>query len=228
MAAAFAAIERIDEGLWTTTRPLRFFGVETGSRMTVMRVGDGLLVHSPVALDPELQREVDALGPVRAIVAPSKFHHLAVGQWVRAYPDALVYACPGLEKKRADVAWTGVLGDAAEEAWRGAVEQVFFGARTLENEVVFFHATSRTLVCADAVFNLAEHPSRVTRAVALLLGNRRPGATLLERVMMRDRESARAQIDRMLAWDFDRILLAHGAPIASGGRDVLRSAYAWL
>jgi hypothetical protein len=32
----------------------------------------------------------------------------------------------------------------------------------------------------------------------------------------------------MLAWDFDRIVVAHGDVIASGGREVLRRAYAWL
>ena len=78
------------------------------------------------------------------------------------------------------------------------------------------------------IFNLSAHPARSTRAVAWLLGNRRPGATLLEHVMIRDRRSAREQIGRMLTWDFDRVLLAHGPPIESGGRDVLRDAYAWL
>jgi hypothetical protein len=32
----------------------------------------------------------------------------------------------------------------------------------------------------------------------------------------------------MLAWNADRIVLAHGDNIESGGREVLRRAYAWL
>jgi len=49
--------------------PLRFWGVETGTRMTVVRLDDGgLLVHSPVPPEPGLCRAVDGLGPVRAIV----------------------------------------------------------------------------------------------------------------------------------------------------------------
>jgi hypothetical protein len=31
-----------------------------------------------------------------------------------------------------------------------------------------------------------------------------------------------------LSWDFDRIVLAHGDIIDSGGPDVLREAYTWL
>ena len=137
-------------------------------------------------------------------------------------------ACPGLEQKRHDLAWSRVLDDEPEPEWRGEIDQVFFGARSLENEVVFFHRASRTLLCADAVFNLGTHPSRLTRVVAFLMGSRKPGATLVERVLIRDRAAARAQVDRMLAWDFDRIVLAHGDVIDTGGREILRRAYAWL
>jgi Domain of unknown function (DUF4336) len=223
------ALTPIADDLWVRARRLRFAGVETGTRMTVVRLaGGGLFVHSPIALDAETRAAVDALGPVRAVVAPSRFHHLYVGQWMRAYPEAVACHCPGLEKKRRDLAWNRRLGDEPEPEWRGELDQVFFGARSLENEVVFFHRATRTLVCADAVFNLADHPSRFTRFVAFLMGNRKPGATLLERVLIRDRRAAREQVDRMLAWNAERIVLAHGALVETDGTEVLRRAYAWL
>jgi hypothetical protein len=215
--------------LWSIARPLRFYGVETGCRMTVVRLREGgLFVHSPIALEPALAAEIDALGPVRAVVAPSLFHHLSVAQWKQAYPEAIFACCPGLERKRADFAWDRVLSDQPEPEWAGDLQQVSFAARTMENEVVFFHPATRTMICADAVFNLARHPSRLTRLVALALWNRRPGATWLEHVMIRDRAGAREQIDRMLAWHPERILLAHGAPIERDGEAVLRLAYKWL
>jgi glyoxylase-like metal-dependent hydrolase (beta-lactamase superfamily II) len=93
---------------------------------------------------------------------------------------------------------------------------------------VFFHPASKTLICADMLFNLSRHTSRLTRAVAWVLGNHEPGATRLERVMIRKREAAREQLQRMLAWDAERIVLAHGALVESDGREVLRRAYAWL
>ncbi len=222
-------LQPVAPDLWVETRRLRFLGIETGTRMTVVRLSSGgLFVHSPVSLTPRTREAVEALGPVRAIVAPSLFHHLSVGEWMQAHPRAVTYACRGLERKRSDLAWTGVLGDEAEAVWRGEIDQVHFFARSLENEVVFFHRASRTLVCADLLFNLAKHPSRLTRSAALLMGNRKPGPTLLERVMIRDRAAAREQIGRMLAWDADRIVLAHGEPIETGGSEVLRRAYAWL
>jgi hypothetical protein len=229
MSREDAMLEPVTKDTWMTTRPLRFFGVETGARMTVVRLADGgLFVHSPVALDAPTRAAVDALGRVHAVVAPSLFHHLYVGEWMRAYPDAIACACPGLERKRQDLPWSRVLGDQPEPEWRGELDQVFFGARSLENEVVFFHRASGTLLCADAIFNLGTHPSRLTRIVACLLAARRPGATWVERLLIRDRAAARAQVDRMLAWNADRIVPAHGDVIETGGREVLRRAYAWL
>lgn len=222
-------LERIDDRLWVEPRRLRFAGLETGTRMTVVCLADGgLFIHSPVSLDAGTREAVDALGPVKAVVAPSRFHHLFVVEWMKAYPEAVVCACPGLERKRRDLSWHRILGDEPEEEWRGEIEQVFFGARPLENEVVFFHRVSRTLICADFIFDLANHPSRLTRFVARLIGNRGPGGTRFDRLFIRDRAAAREQIDRMLAWNADRIVLGHGDIVETGGSEVLRRAYAWL
>lgn len=222
-------MKRIDDDLWIEHRRLRFMGLETGTRMTIVRLSSGgLLVHSPVALDDALKEEVSKLGPVAAIVAPSKFHHLYVGEWAREHPNAIVCACPTLEKKRTDVAWTEVLGDTARPEWSADLQQVFFGARSLENEVVFFHARTRTLVCADFIFNLAQHESRLTRIVTRMMGQKEPGATWLERVLIRDRKRAREEVDRVQAWSPERIVLAHGDVIDHGGSDVVRRAYGWL
>lgn len=222
-------LEQLVDDVWVAARPLRFFGVEVGTRMTVVRLPDGgLFVHSPVALDPPTRDAIDALGPVTAIVAPTLFHHLYVAEWARAYPSASISACPGLEKKRKDVAWSRVLGDGPADEWTGSLEQVFFGALPMQNEVVFFHRKTRTLISSDLVFNLASHASGLTRAVAFMIGHRTPGPTLLERLMIRDRDAARDQIGRIVAWGADRIVLAHGDVIRSDGSAVVQNGYRWL
>lgn len=221
-------LEQFADGVWTLARPQRFWGVETGTRMTVVRLaGGGLFVHCPVSLDPATRRGVDALGPVRAVVAASLYHHLYVGEWMAAYPEASFWACPGLERKRSDLRFSGVLGDVPHRAWSEDLDQASFTAR-FEHEVVFFHRPTRTLICADALLNLSEHPSRTTRLAALLMGNRAPGKGYLEYVAVRDRKLARRQVDRILEWDIDGVVLAHGGLLQHGGRDAVRDAYAWL
>src|SRR5690242_15329369 len=132
--------------VWIEGREAKFLGVETGTRMTVVRLsGGGLFVHSPVALLEDTRRAVDALGEVRAVVAPSLFHHLHVGAWMQAYPRAYFGACPGLEWKRPDLSFSGVMADERHDIWARDLEQVYFSSRR-ENEVVFFHAKSRTMI----------------------------------------------------------------------------------
>src|SRR5689334_5696350 len=99
-------MQQLEDDLWVESRSLRFMGLETGTRMTVVKLSSGkLFVHSPVSLTDPLKDEIAKLGEVAAIVAPSKFHHLYVGEWTRAHPNAVVCPCPTLERKRTDIAW---------------------------------------------------------------------------------------------------------------------------
>lgn len=226
--APHSPLEPFATDVWVTARPQRFWGVETGTRMTVVRLSDGgLFVHAPIHLDPETRAEVDALGPVRAVVSSSLFHHLYAGEWMAAYPDATFCACPGLERKRADLRWDHVLGDEPHPLWAADLDQVYFSAR-FEHEVVFFHRATRTLISLDALINLSSHPSRATRFVAALMMNTAPGKGYLERVAVRSRVDARREVARILEWDIDGIILAHGGLVRHGGREVFRAAYAWL
>ncbi len=59
--------------LHTFEAPLRFFGVEIGSRMTVIDIDGDLLLHSPIELDPA---RLAPLGTPRWLLAPSRMHHL--------------------------------------------------------------------------------------------------------------------------------------------------------
>ena len=216
--------------LWVVERPQRFFGLEVGARMTVMRLADGsLLLHSPVALDATLRRELDAIGTVRFVVAPNRFHHLYSGDVARAYPQARLWVAAGVERKRPDLAIAGVLEDEAPAAWKNEVDQLYFRGRPFENEVVFLHRASRTLVLCDLAFNFGPSAPIVTRLVMRLFGGYGSfRTTRLDPLLIRDRHAARQSLERILAWDFDRIVIAHGEVLESGGPGALRAVYAWL
>ena len=116
------ALRAIAPGLWVADRPLRLAVGDIGTRMTVIRLADGgLFLHSPVRLDAETRRALDALGPVRAAVAPNKAHHLFVGDY-RTYPEAELWAAPGLAEKRKDLPFDGTLSDQAPPAWMAFIE----------------------------------------------------------------------------------------------------------
>jgi len=223
-------LRQLARDIWIAERPQSFYGLEVGARMTVIRLADGsLLLHSPLELDPELRRELDSIGRVRFAVAPNRFHHLYAGQVAKAYPGARLWAAPGVERKRPDLEIAGVLGDEAPAEWRDEVDQVFFGGRPFENEVVFLHRASRTLILCDLAFNFGPTAAPFTRLLMRLLrGYDRFGPSSLDRILIRDRRAARDSLERILAWDFDRVVVAHGDVLERGGREALRAGYAWL
>ncbi len=88
-------LQRLAPDLWVIERPLRFAGLEVGTRMSVIALEDGsVLLHSPIHPDPELREELDALGPVRFAVAPNRFHHLFMADCVSAYPELQCFCAP--------------------------------------------------------------------------------------------------------------------------------------
>jgi hypothetical protein len=220
----------VAESLWVAERPQSFYGLPVGTRMTVIRLSGGrLLLHSPVSLDPDLRKQLDSIGSVRYAVAPNRVHHLYAGEVAGVYPEARLWVAPGLERKRPDLEYVAILGDEAPEEWREEVEQTFFRGRPFENEVVFFHRASRTLLLCDLAFNFGEGTATPTRLLMMLIRSYgRFGPSKLDPFLIRDRKLARESLERILAWDFDRVVVAHGDVLESGGRRALREGYAWL
>jgi hypothetical protein len=108
------ALRSLAPDLWVADRPFKLplrLG-DIGCRVTVIRLADGsLFLHSTVPLDADLRAALDELGPVRAIVAPSKAHHLFVGDYVGGYPHAKLRGAPGLPEKRKDLKFDSILSE---------------------------------------------------------------------------------------------------------------------
>ena len=228
MLRAFAA------NLWLCDGPVvRFAGAfPYPTRMAVVRLADGgVWVWSPIALDDELAAEVDAIGPVRHLIAPNKLHHLFLGAWAERYPEARLYGAPGLARKRADLSFAGELGDTPEPAWSGEVEQVVFRGSLFMDEVVFFHRPSRTALVTDLVQRFApEQLSGVTGWILRLWGlaGERGGTPLEWRASFWNRRAARAALATVLDWEPEKLVIAHGMCAHEDGRAVLEAGLRWL
>ena len=97
------------------------------------------------------------------------------------------------------------------------------------NEMAFCHRASRTLVLTDAAFNLFERTSRLERWFFRIMGVRdRLAPSRMFRTMIRDGKALREALDRVLTWDFDRIIVSHGIVLQRSGKRLLREAYVWL
>jgi hypothetical protein len=199
--------------------------------MAVVRLSDSrLLLYSPVTLDAVTRRDLDRLGEVAFIVSPNKIHHVSMGEYIDAYPDAKAFASPGLPARRPDLSFDGVLGDRPEPAWAADLDQAAVRGNTFFSEIVFLHRASGTLLVADLVENFdRQTASPLGRALARLFGvGSKPVASPEHRFYTSDAEAAAASLERIRSWDFERVVLSHGAPIESDGRAVIDAVGAHL
>ncbi|MCA9513933.1 MAG: DUF4336 domain-containing protein [Myxococcales bacterium] len=217
--------------LWTVDRGQRFGGLEVGTRMTVVRLADGgLWLCSAVPLDDALAAELDALGPVRWIVLPNLFHHLYARVAAARYPAARVAAPAAITaKKQPELRVDLPLSASPPESWGGAIAPIPLDGLPKLQETAFFHRPSRTLVLTDVLFNLAR-PEGVWARVVLgaLDAAGGPRVDRYIRWLTKDRAAFRASLERALAFEPERVIMAHGAVIERGGAAALREAAAWV
>ncbi len=230
---AEANLRDFGPGIWIADGPVvPFLSFPYPTRMAVIRLTDGgLFVWSPIELKAPLLKEVDVLGPVRFLVSPNAIHHLFLGEWKSAYPDARLYASPNLAKKRKDLAFDAELGDSPESEWAADVDQVVVHGSFAMTEVVFFHRMSGTVIFADLIENFPPGwfkgwRGAVARFDGIVAPN--PGAPREWRASFTNRRAARAALQHILAWPIERVLMAHGDPVTTDSRAFVRRAFAWL
>src|SRR4051812_34479415 len=91
----------IAPNVWIVDAAASMGRLQIPTRMTVIRLEHGtLLLHSPIPYTKAIHRELDLLGSVEFLVAPSIAHWMYVKQWQRAFPTALTFAVPGLASRR--------------------------------------------------------------------------------------------------------------------------------
>lgn len=229
-------LKPLAKNLWVADWPLKFYGLPIDSRMTVIRLQTGeVVVISPIAVSPELQGELAAIGKISTIIAPNLYHHLFAKDFAAAYPAAQLLAVQGMQSKRPDLEVDRYMIEKDGEFGPDLRYHLFDAFRVLEprgnmlfNEYLFLHVPSRTLIITDAAFHFGPESHWMIQSLAKALGiYQKLQPSLLERLALRDRAGALATIQTILGWDFDRVIMAHGSIVETGGKAKLRSGYEW-
>ena len=225
--------------VWIVDGPVIRFGLPWPklpfpTRMTLLRLQDGLFVHSPTPLDEGLREEVERIGPVRWLIGPSPLHYWWIPEWQAAFREARVYLAPGIRRRAKGRIGSDhrPLGRDGGYPWDEAIATLPVRSRTF-TEIEFFHLQSRTLVLTDLIENF-ERERMGPWWMDLLTrigGVRHPDGQMPRDMRLtflgRKRELRRA-VETMIGWDPERIILAHGRCYEERGREELIRAFRWL
>jgi len=209
-----------------------FYGFPYPTRMAIARLSDGSAwVWSPVALTDELFDAVNAIGPVRYIVSPNKIHHLFLAEWCERWPEARVFAPPGLAQRRLDLRFDAELDDEPDSAWADDIDQVIFRGSLFMEEVVFFHRASHTAIICDLIQRHPEATMTGWKGTLMrldsLVGDH--GSTPREwRASFIRRGKARLAREKVLAWKPERLLIAHGKCATAEATAIIGRSLSWM
>jgi hypothetical protein len=200
--------------------------------MAVVSLSDGnAWVWSPVALSDDLVDSVESVGPVRFIVSPNKIHHLFLSEWASRWPDAKLYAPPGLVKKKPELKFHAELGDTADPAWATDIDQVIFHGSVAMKEVVFFHRQSRCAIVCDLIQRHNEADMTGWKGWLMRLDSLvgEHGSTPREwRASFVDRRAARSAREKLLSWKPERLLIAHGECAQTRASEIISDSLSWI
>ena len=86
------------------------------------------------------------------------------------------FGAPGLDRKRKDLAFAGLLGSAPDPAWSQDLDQAAVLGHRFVTKIAFLHRPSGTLILGDLCFRIGESAPRPMRAVARATGAGGPSA----------------------------------------------------
>jgi hypothetical protein len=217
--------------IWIKEYPIHYAGTRFNARMTIVRLSNGhLFIHSPCKIDGYTKSMIEKLGTVDFIVAPGSFHFSYVSSAQQAFVEAETFICPGIERKRMEIDFDWILSDRPDQRWEKDLDQVLVRGNRFIWEVAFFHKATKTLILVDLIENFTNQTEDVNwslkfwfKVVFRMWENPKPAPEY--QLGWKDKKAARRSLMKILEWDFDRIIIAHGDLIEENARQVALNAW---
>jgi hypothetical protein len=220
-------IEQLEPNLWRVEGSLPSMPLKRVMAVAALSTG-ALVVYSPIALDDAEMTALDKLGPVSYIVVPNGMHRLDAKRYASRYPDARVLGPSGARAKIAKIVEAAELSTFPSDPAVSLAE--IAGTRNSEAMMTVRSANRRSLVVADAIFNMP-HLSGVKGFVIkhLMKSSGGPRVSRVAKLLLvKDKPAFAAQLDQLATPDLVRIVVGHHEMITNKPADTLRDIAATL
>lgn len=232
-------LKPVAENVWIVDGPAIRFGMPWPkmpfpTRMTIIRLNDeDLFIHSPTPLTDGLKAELAQIGEVRHIVGPNRIHYWWIPEWRTAFSKAEIWLAPRIREQAGD----RIDFDAPELVkesgypWDDHIKTLPVEGSFM-TEVEFLHRASRTLILTDLIENF--EPRKLGwpwRWLAKAGGVLDPDGAMPRDMRLsfaRQRPQLKAAVETMIAWNPERLIMAHGRWYERDGAAELRRAFRWL
>jgi Domain of unknown function (DUF4336) len=235
MSVSMRQSDTFAKNVWTVEGPdVRDMGVMFTTRMTIVKLSDGSLwLDSPVSVTFETLERITSLGPVKYIVAATPRHVWRLERWHALFPEAQLWIArkTPFTLKKGYLPFTGILSNEPYHGWANDFDQLAFKGSPFIEEVIFFHKQSRTVILDDLIqMHPLEKGKPFHNAMFRLAGVADPpgGVPLDIRLSFTDRNLARRALEKLLSWDFNKLIIAHGACIEKDAKPLVERAFSWL
>ena len=230
-----SGLQPFGKNIWIANGPkVRDMGIMFTTRMTIVKLADdSCWVESPVPVSFDTLKSITELGPVRYIIAATPRHVWRLDGWHTLFPEAQVWTArtTSFTLKKGNLPITGILADTPDRGWADDFDQLAFKGSSSIEEVLFFHRQSHTVILDDLIQTHTIMKGKPFLNALLKLSDAidpHGGVGIDMRLTFTNRGLARRSLERLLAWDFDKLIIAHGPCVEKDAKPFVERAFRWL
>jgi hypothetical protein len=217
----------VADRIWSLERPVWFSGARLRTRTTVVRLDDGsLLLHTPAPPTEALGQELRALGLVRWLVVPNRWHHLGAPAAAAHFREATLVGPASALRRNPQLKLDLHLDESKFGELLPELELLPLAGVPFWDETVLYHRPTRTLLGADIVCSAGNNDHFTWRLGARLTGcYERVRVPPDARKKLENKAAAARSLRAMLERPAERLIVGHGDIIDETWRDHLAQAW---
>ena len=228
-------LQAFGKNIWIIDGPkVRDMGIMFTTRMMIAKLANGsILVNSPVPVPFDTLNRITELGPVKYLVAATPRHVWRLDSWHTLFPEAQLWVPrpTPFTLKKGNLPITGILRDSPNQAWADDFDQLAFKGNPLIEEIMFYHKDSQSVILDDLIQihpPVKDQPFHNALFRVEGVASSHGGVGLDFKLTFTHRKLARQSLEKLLSWDFDKLIIAHGPCIEKDAKQFVKQAFHWL